>query len=148
MKKIILSAVILVSVCISANAQFNFGIKAGVNSSTISSSDLKTSSVTGLQGGVFFRFGKRFFVQPELYVSSTGGSFTSQDNAYSATARFTNMSLPLLLGVALGAKSTKFSVFAGLFTLLHSATRFQIRITQYTMTLEPTIKVYTITRQE
>jgi hypothetical protein len=113
MKKIILSTAFLLAVCISAKAQFSLGIKGGVNYSTINSDNLKRSSVAGYQAGVFARFGNSFYVQPEVYVSSTGGHFESNDNNYSGNVKFTNLNVPLLLGYKFGQKNLNFRVMAG-----------------------------------
>src|ERR1700733_3934702 len=96
MKKYLLSAALLIAACISAKAQFSLGIKGGVNYSTINSDNLKTSSVAGYQAGLFARFGTGLYLQPEMYVSSTGGHFQSNDNAYSGNVKFTNLNVPLL----------------------------------------------------
>jgi len=113
MKKIILSTAFLLAVCISAKAQFSLGIKGGVNYSTINSDNLKSSGVAGYQAGVFARFGNSFYLQPEVYVSSTGGHFESNDNNYSGNVKFTNLNVPLLLGYKFGPKNLNFRVMAG-----------------------------------
>ncbi|HWZ03634.1 MAG TPA: porin family protein [Mucilaginibacter sp.] len=113
MKKVLLSTVFLIAVCISAKAQFSLGIKGGVNYSTINSDNLKTSSVAGYQAGLFARFGTGLYLQPEMYVSSTGGHFQSNDNAYSGNVKFTNLNVPLLLGYKFGPNNLNFRVMAG-----------------------------------
>lgn len=113
MKKIFLSAALLLAVCISANAQFSLGIKGGVNFSKVNADNFKSSSTTGYQAGVFARFGNSFYLQPELYVSSTGGKFDSNDNTYSAKVKFTNLNVPLLLGHSFGEKDLNFRIMAG-----------------------------------
>jgi hypothetical protein len=113
MKKVLLSAALLVAVCISANAQFALGIKGGANFSSINSDNLKSSTVAGYQAGLFARFGGTFFLQPELYVSSTGGNFNSNDNAYSAKVKFTNLNVPVLLGAKFGPKDLDIRIMAG-----------------------------------
>jgi hypothetical protein len=113
MKKYLLSAALLVTVCISAQAQFSLGIKGGVNYSTINADNLKSSSVAGYQAGLFARIGGGFYLQPEVYLSSTGGSFNSDDNSYSAHVRFTNLNVPLLLGAKFGPQSLNFRIMAG-----------------------------------
>jgi len=113
MKKIILSALILLTAVISANAQFNLGIKGGVNYSTISSDNLKNSSVAGYQAGLFARIGGGVYLQPEVYLSSSGGSFTSNDNTYSGKVTFTNLNVPVLVGLRFGPKNLNFRVMAG-----------------------------------
>jgi hypothetical protein len=113
MKKYLLSAAILMAACISASAQFSLGVKGGVNYSTINSNNLKNSSVAGYQLGAFARFGGAFYLQPEVYVSSTGGHFESDDNDYSGNVRFTNLNVPVLLGARFGPKNLNFRIMAG-----------------------------------
>src|SRR5665213_540571 len=98
MKKYLLSAALLMAVCISAKAQFSLGIKGGVNFSKIDDDNFNGSSRTGYQAGLFARFGNAFYVQPEAYLSSTGGNFATTDNSFHANVKFTNLSVPLLLG--------------------------------------------------
>lgn len=113
MKKYLLSAMILIAISISAKAQFNFGIKGGVNYSTINSDNLKSSSVAGYQAGVFARIGGGIYLQPEVYLSSSGGAFTSNDNTYSGNVKFTNLNVPVLVGLRFGPKNLNFRVMAG-----------------------------------
>jgi hypothetical protein len=52
-------------------------------------------------------------LQPEVYVSSTGGHFESDDNDYSGNVRFTNLNIPVLVGLRFGPKNLNFRVMAG-----------------------------------
>jgi hypothetical protein len=113
MKKFILSAALLMAVCISANAQFDLGIKGGVNFSAINTDNLKNSDVVGYQVGAFARIGGSFYLQPEVYISGTGGHFETDDNNYSGNVHFTNLNVPLLLGYRFGPKSLNFRIMAG-----------------------------------
>ncbi|GAB4030111.1 porin family protein [Spirosoma gilvum] len=63
------------------------------------------SRSTGIVGGVFVRFGNRFFVQPELMLSSKGGQFDIIRQGLatqSVNVRVTTFDLPLLVGFRLG----------------------------------------------
>ncbi|WP_295673182.1 porin family protein [uncultured Mucilaginibacter sp.] len=113
MKKVLLCTAFLIAVCISAKAQFSLGIKGGVNYSTINSDNLKSSGVAGYQAGLFARIGTGLYLQPEVYVSSTGGHFQSNDNAYSGNVKFTNLNVPLLVGYKFGPSNLNFRVMAG-----------------------------------
>jgi hypothetical protein len=113
MKKLILSAALLLTVCISAKAQFDLGIKGGVNYSGIDADNLKNSGVAGYQVGVFARLGGAVYLQPEVYVSSSGGDFQSNDNSVSGNVRFTNLNVPVLLGLRFGPKNLNLRVMAG-----------------------------------
>ncbi|MGZ3821684.1 MAG: porin family protein [Mucilaginibacter sp.] len=113
MKKYLLSVALLIAVCISAKAQISLGIKGGVNFSKINADNLNESTRTGYQAGVFARFGSAFYIQPEAYLSSTGGKFVTSDNSFKANVNFTNLSVPLLLGHSFGEKSLNFRLMAG-----------------------------------
>jgi len=113
MKKYLLSAALLIAISISAKAQFSLGIKGGVNYSNIDADNLKNSSVAGYQVGAFARIGNAFYLQPEVYVSSTGGKFESDDNSYNGHVRFTNLNVPVLLGARFGPQNLNFRIMAG-----------------------------------
>ncbi|WP_295716893.1 porin family protein [Mucilaginibacter sp.] len=115
MKKYLLSAALLIAVSISAKAQFSLGVKGGVNFSKINTDNLKESTLTGYQAGLFARIGNGLYLQPELYLSGTGGKFSANNNGtdYSGKVRFTNLNVPLLVGKSFGAKDLNFRVMAG-----------------------------------
>jgi hypothetical protein len=115
MKKLLLSAALLIAVCLGAKAQVSLGIKGGVNFSKIDADNLHSSSVTGYQAGLFARFGNTFYLQPELYLNSTGGDFDSNNNgiAYNAHVKFTNLTVPLLLGHSFGSKNLNLRIMVG-----------------------------------
>jgi hypothetical protein len=115
MKKFILSAALLIAVSIGAKAQVSLGIKGGVNFSKISTDNLKESTLTGYQAGLFARVGNSLYFQPELYLSGTGGKFESSDNDqnFSGKVRFTNLNVPLLIGKSFGEKDLNFRIMAG-----------------------------------
>ena len=78
MKKIFLSVVVLAMTVVAANAQVRFGIKAGVNNSTLGGDaadfDGKKSN-TGFNAGVYTNipFSEHFSFQPELMYSANEG---------------------------------------------------------------------------
>jgi len=113
MKKYLLCAALLVVASISAKAQFSLGIKGGVNFSDINTNNFNSSTVAGYQAGLFARIGGPIYLQPEVYVSSTGGKFESNDNSYSGKVTFTNLNVPLLIGARFGPNSLNFRVMAG-----------------------------------
>ena len=115
-------ALCLMTISYAASAQydpaFRFGIKAGANLSNINgSNDLTLSGGNnpfnfkdndnrslGFVGGVFFRFGKTFYIQPELLLSQKGGRFNAyedgvQDSNGKVDVRFSNFDVPVLFGV-------------------------------------------------
>ena len=98
MKKLMIALCVL-TLGFSASAQYNpsfrFGLKAGTNLSNINgSNDLSLNSgntafnfqdnsnrSTGFAGGVFFRFGRAFYIQPEILLSQKGGQFNVYKDA-------------------------------------------------------------------
>lgn len=122
----------LLALSFSAVAQksISFGIKAGANFSQLNTSALKTprlsasgspvvqggqvvydfyqdnkSQVTGFVGGVYARLGKRIYLQPEVLISTKGGSvdlIQSGSTTQKLDAKFTTFDIPLLLGLKLG----------------------------------------------
>ncbi|HUX53682.1 MAG TPA: porin family protein [Williamwhitmania sp.] len=100
-----------------ANAQlFKFGIKAGVSSSRVKFSEIdlgnslvakEGNSITGMHFGVVSRVQLLgFFVQPELYFSSTGGDIKIVDISTGAetvrTQKFNKIDIPVLVGWKFG----------------------------------------------
>ena len=110
---------------------FTYGLKVGANFSQLNTLEFKTprltgpggtpvvsggqtvydffqdnsKSTTGIVGGIFLRFGKKIFIQPELLVSAKGGSF-DLIRAGLATqqidVRLTTLDIPVLVGFKLG----------------------------------------------
>jgi hypothetical protein len=114
MKKYLLSAALLFTISAGAIAQSStFGIKGGVNFSKVDADNLNSSTVSGYQAGLFARFGSGLYLQPELYVSSTGGKFKSPDGIYNGDVKFTNLNVPLLLGTKIGSNSLNFRLMVG-----------------------------------
>jgi hypothetical protein len=114
MKKYLLSAALLFTISVSAIAQSStFGIKGGVNFSKVDADNLNSSTVSGYQAGLFARFGSGLYLQPELYVSSTGGKFQSPNGLYNGDVKFTNLNVPLLLGTKIGSNSLNFRLMVG-----------------------------------
>ena len=113
MRKYLLSAALLLAISFSTKAQFSLGVKGGINYSTINSDNLKSSSVAGYQVGAFARLGGGVYLQPEVYLSSSGGEFHSNDNQYSGNVKFTNLNVPILLGLRFGPKNLNLRAMAG-----------------------------------
>ncbi|TLV00933.1 porin family protein [Dyadobacter luticola] len=118
----------------SAQAQkkgFAFGIKGGVNLSRLTMGDVFTTRYddagnpflgydgkqvrdnlkqsfntrTGAVGGIYMRFGRTLFIQPEVLVSTKGGSFdiiqndTEQPVKKTINVKYSNIDVPLLIGL-------------------------------------------------
>ena len=121
MKKLLLTAIIAMS-CMTTFAQeklFTVGLRAGVNLSQVAGNNLSLSSggrnftfrnndtrAYGFVGGVFMRFGKTIFIQPEILLSQKGGKFdvfeNGNSNGRTVDLRLTNIDLPVLVGVRVG----------------------------------------------
>jgi hypothetical protein len=103
MKKIFLTLTICLSSVFIASAQiipsFQFGLKGGVNLTSLSKSGtFNSSNQAGYLGGVWMRFGALGFnFQPEAYVTSKN---VTVDNT---KAKFTSLDVPLLFGGKIGA---------------------------------------------
>lgn len=118
MKKALLSIVLLITLTITAKAQFILGVKGGADFSKIKS-DLSSANLTGYQAGIFMRGGTGFLFQPEIYLSSSGSKLYGQSatgNTYSLEenrVRFTSVNFPLLFGGMFGPPNMNFRVLAG-----------------------------------
>ncbi|GAB3561273.1 hypothetical protein GCM10027578_01650 [Spirosoma luteolum] len=126
MKKIVLLATMALLPALSF-AQFQIGVKGGVNLSKLTFGDfVKTSanangspnvsvdgqtfrnnlgdsfsSRTGTSFGIYTRFGRNLFLQPELLYSTRQGSFdvTRNGTTESVTVKTTSFDVPVLLGL-------------------------------------------------
>lgn len=126
MKKMLFVAIATL-VSLTASAQMNgydpffrIGLKAGANLSNIRGNDLSlgpngsafnfkdnSDRVVGFAGGLFMRFGRDFYVQPEFLFSQKGGSFSVYRDGVTnemgqLDMRFTNFDIPVLLGGRFG----------------------------------------------
>ena len=134
MKKIIFVAVLLLSVSF-VNAQLNFGIKAGYNSSlgmnnlsSVKTGDYNLNSVNselanGFHAGVFGRvFFDKIYLQPELLYAMGKKNYTLKINdannnplgTFDKMVSVSTVDVPLLLGYkVLDLKIVNLRVFAG-----------------------------------
>ncbi|TSD64920.1 PorT family protein [Inquilinus sp. KBS0705] len=117
MKKFFLSVAIVAAGIVGARAQSTIGIKAGVNFSKINTDNVNESTVAGYQAGLFGRFGSSLYLQPELYLGSSGGKFNFNTNNTTVTSdgkvTFTTLNVPLLLGKSFGGDNLNFRIMAG-----------------------------------
>ena len=120
MKKLFFVTITAMFMFVSANAQlFQYGLKAGVNFSTISMADITGistglevydlmtgESATGYQLGIMTRINvAMFFVQPEVYYNVAAGSVQKVAEGGVTTLldiQFNRIDIPLLVGVKLG----------------------------------------------
>jgi hypothetical protein len=113
MKKVLLGVVFMLAFAIGTKAQVNVGIKGGANFSQLNgNNNFNSSTLVGYQAGLFARFGGSVYLQPEVYLSSTGGKF-SDNNGYDANVRFTKLNVPLLVGFRFGKDDLNFRLMAG-----------------------------------
>ncbi len=119
MKKNILLAVLLFICCSTTIAQFNLGIKAGINYSMVSAREgqFDYKGALGYQGGVWARVGKSIYFQPEVYVGTknTDIFFTQTGTTIKQEGKlkFTTVDVPLLFGKQIGIEKLNFHFVVG-----------------------------------
>jgi hypothetical protein len=100
MKTFVLLCIFLAaSLVVSAQSPLNFGIKAGFNSSKITTDEgnFDENNITNFVAGAFARVNvKSFYLQPEAYFSSKGGKLEDIDSKNSFDLK--SIDVPLLLG--------------------------------------------------
>jgi hypothetical protein len=144
---------------------FAFGIKGGVNLSRLTMGDVFTtryddngnpylgydgkevrdnlkqsfSTRTGAVGGLYARFGRTIFIQPEVLVSTKGGTFDiirhdrETPVTTSVNVKYSNIDVPLLIGL----KGGPFRILAGPVTSFRIGDNQRLRdaFRQYTSNL-------------
>jgi hypothetical protein len=117
MKKIILSAIFVLSITLVTSAQiipsFQFGIKGGINLSQFSTSNTFSSdNQAGYLGGIWLRVGALGFnFQPEVYYASKMASFNSGGTTNSITLK--SIDVPALVGFKIGTFGIGGRVYTG-----------------------------------
>ncbi|HBS87073.1 MAG: hypothetical protein A2W91_02545 [Bacteroidetes bacterium GWF2_38_335] len=107
-KKIV--AIFLILISFQASAQFNFGMRGGLNANKyILENDLTVSENArfGFAGGMFFRVQSKFFTfQPEVMFSQKNGQYSYADFADGVDTLFKNnfnfVDIPFQFGVTIG----------------------------------------------
>ncbi len=98
-------------------AQFNLGLKAGLNYTTIKAQDQQfdESGVLGYQVGAWARVGGAFYVQPEAYIGTKGSNFkfSTASGTVEEKQKFTTLDVPLLLGTRIGVEKANLRFMAG-----------------------------------
>ncbi|MFN8345438.1 MAG: porin family protein [Spirosomataceae bacterium] len=124
MKKVLFALIFLSA--LQANAQFNrklvfVGIKGGANFSQLQTEGLtisrpgasvqdffknNSSNRTGYMVGAYARIGRKLFIQPEVLLSSKGGTFEILKNGSTSPVnvdvKFSQIDVPVLVGLKLG----------------------------------------------
>ncbi|MFQ6602351.1 porin family protein [Flavobacterium sp. C3NV] len=112
MKKIILAAIAVMAFGFANAQQTRFGIKGGLNLSTVVGGDVDdTKSLVGFHVGGFAEIHvvEKFFIQPELLFSTQGSKFDGFGGDYDYKLNYLN--IPVLAKYYIVDK--KFSVEAG-----------------------------------
>ncbi|MDA9554701.1 PorT family protein [Pelobium sp.] len=118
MKKLILASALMILSISGAFAQFNLGLKGGLNYNTIKAKDnqFDESGVLGYQLGLWARLGKGVYLQPEAYIGTKGSTFTFptiNGTTVEEKQKFTTLDIPLLLGTKIGKDKLNFRLMAG-----------------------------------
>ena len=119
--KRLFALVITVLIALPAFTQFNFGIKAGVNSTSLTMNDIvsvtsgtKTYTIEdvsgmnyGFHGGVFGRISiSKLFIQPELLFSTSSTEYKVTDvlntTVDEVKQKFNKIDIPVMVGVKFG----------------------------------------------
>jgi hypothetical protein len=116
MKKILIILIILF-VALENYGQFTFGPKVGYNTSKLST-DLDSISESvkhNFQIGAFARFGKKLYIQPEIFYATSGGKLEVEGTTVrKEDVKFQNLSVPVLVGYKLiNAKIINLRIMAG-----------------------------------
>jgi hypothetical protein len=106
MKKIFLSAIVLVAFALNIKAQgFHVGLKLGGNLNKIEGQSFDAGFNLGYQGGAYVEIGlgKTFGIQPELLFSQTQTTTTTFNTSLAPNkdAQFNYLSIPVLLKINL-----------------------------------------------
>lgn len=104
MKKLIAIFCLLSSTLVLKAQTFDFGVKAGLNRGTLSSSipKIETSGATGFVAGTYGRVGIfGFFAQPEIVFSQRKGAFKSDTNGTAIINTLSYIDIPVLFGYKL-----------------------------------------------
>jgi hypothetical protein len=107
MKKLALVLLAGMSIATAANAQFQFGIKAGANFSTVNGNAIQDAgTIAGFNGGVYFKLplAHGLSIQPEFLYSGQG--FEDNAGGENDKQHFNYFNIPVLL---------KYTHFSGLF---------------------------------
>lgn len=117
MKKLFMIACLVLLSSAGAFAQFNLGLKAGLNYTTIKAqnNEFDENGILGYQAGVWARIGTKLYLQPEIYLGTKGSKieFESGGSNIDVKQKFTTLDVPLLLGTKFGTDKLNFRIMAG-----------------------------------
>jgi hypothetical protein len=115
MKKILILFIVLFA-ALDNFGQFTLGPKIGYTTSKLSTDldSIAESAKSNFQIGAFFRFGKKLYLQPEIYYATSGGTLKIEGTELKETIKMKNLSIPVLVGFKLiNAKVVNLRVMAG-----------------------------------
>ena len=108
MKKIILSLALILAFLTGGTTygQLNLkiGPKVGYNASELVTNldSISSQFKSGFQFGIFVRLGKKVYLQPEMYYTTTGGVFESNlsDSNWKQNIKLGSLDVPILIGIS------------------------------------------------
>jgi hypothetical protein len=120
MKKFMLGIILVLFSAGVTFGQFSYGLKIGYNASKLHSSldSIKSSFNSGFHFGAFVRFGKKVYLQPEVYYTLQGGIFQNNvsktvDN-WKQNVTVGTMDIPVLVGFKMiDVKVVNWRIMAG-----------------------------------
>jgi hypothetical protein len=115
MKKIIILLIVLFA-ALDNFGQFTLGPKIGYSTSKLSTDidNVKEDAKNNFQIGAFARFGKKLYLQPEIYYATSGGTLKIEGTQAKETIKMKNLVIPVLVGYKLiNAKVINLRIFAG-----------------------------------
>jgi hypothetical protein len=115
MKKTIILLIVFLA-ALDNYGQFTLGPKIGYTTSKLSTDfdSIKESAKSNFQIGAFARFGKKLYLQPEIYYATSGGTLKLEGTELKETVKMKNLSIPVLVGYKLiNAKVINLRILAG-----------------------------------
>lgn len=120
MNKILIAALALILAAVSASAETHFGLRGGVNNTTLGGEDAPSEieSRSGFHGGLMMQIwtGSAFLIQPELLYSQRGtyrDYLESELITIENTNTFNYVELPLLFKLNLNIRDTRLQPYVG-----------------------------------
>lgn len=114
--KIVIAILVVIFSFVESYGQFTLGPKIGYSASKLSTDfdDIKTSSKNNFQIGAFLRIGKKFYLQPEVFYATSGGTLKLEGTDLEENIKMKNICVPALIGYSIiHAKAFNLRVMAG-----------------------------------
>lgn len=115
MKKILILIIVLFA-AIDNYGQFTLGPKIGYATSKLSTdlNDVTEDVKHNFQVGAFARFGKKLYLQPEIFYATSGGTMKMEGTEIQQEIKIKNLCVPVLVGFKLiNAKVFNLRIMAG-----------------------------------